>query len=150
VGTSLDLLVNFQIIPLGIGCRLVVALRDVAPVHSSASTMSETVNDNSPTAGQINFERKELVMLFTCAASIDGTEQCGTRAVKAFSKQAYETGVVIAECPACHNKHLIADHLGWFEGERGTVETFAKERGYSFVQKNGIYELLPLEVTSCS
>lgn len=55
---------------------------------------------------------KELVMLFTCG-------QCNMRAAKAFSKDSYERGVVIVECPGCSSKHLIADHLGWF-GSKGT------------------------------
>lgn len=46
-------------------------------------------------------------MLFTCG-------KCDTRAAKAFSRQSYETGVVIVECPGCSSRHLIADHLGWF------------------------------------
>lgn len=55
----------------------------------------------------MDFARKELVMIFTCS-------KCNTRAAKAFSKKAYTTGVVIVDCPGCHSKHLIADHLGWW------------------------------------
>ena len=53
----------------------------------------------------------QLLMLFTCS-------KCNTRAAKAFSKQSYEQGVVIVECPGCSSRHLIADHLGWF-GQKG-------------------------------
>lgn len=50
-------------------------------------------------------------MVFTCS-------KCNTRAAKAFSKKSYQEGVVIVDCPGCHSKHLIADHLGWF-GQKG-------------------------------
>lgn len=64
-----------------------------------------------PPPGHTDFQQRQLVMLFTCT-------KCNTRAAKAFSKQSYEQGVVIVECPGCHNKHLIADNLGWF-GQKG-------------------------------
>ena len=76
-------------------------------------------------------------MVFTCG-------RCDTRAVKGFSRQAYEhgarrarqralrlrshasppaAGVVLVDCPGCNVRHLIADRKGWF-GEAGSVESF--------------------------
>lgn len=52
-----------------------------------------------------------MAMVFTCA-------KCDTRAVKAFTRQAYEHGLVLITCPGCKSMHLIADHLGWF-GDAG-------------------------------
>jgi hypothetical protein len=60
-------------------------------------------------------------MVFTCTA-------CNTRAVKSFSRHAYEKGVVIVTCPGCQSKHLIADNLGWF-GDNTTVEQILEEKG---------------------
>ena len=54
--------------------------------------------------------------------------RAGTRAAKKFSRQAYESGVVIAECPGCQGRHLLADRKGWF-GAKGSVEEFLAERG---------------------
>jgi protein import protein ZIM17 len=79
-------------------------------------------------------------MVFTCS-------KCNTRAAKAFSKQSYEHGVVIVDCPGCQAKHLIADNLGWF-GRKGTVEEFAAQRGNTVLRRlaDGTVELSPQEV----
>ena len=63
--------------------------------------------------GHVDMQQRQLLMVFTCT-------RCDTRAAKAFSRTSYERGVVIVECPGCSNRHLIADHLGWFgtAGER--------------------------------
>ena len=60
-------------------------------------------------------------MVFTCGA-------CETRAVKTFTRRAYDKGIVIVTCPGCQNKHLVADNLGWF-GDNTNVETLLAERG---------------------
>ena len=54
--------------------------------------------------------------MFTC-------NKCETRAIRSFTKNAYENGVVLIKCEGCENIHLIADNLGWFEDERTNVET---------------------------
>jgi len=71
--------------------------------------------DAPSTSGEGN-RRKDLYMMFTCG-------RCETRAVRGFSRQAYENGVVIVTCPGCLNKHVVADRMGWF-GEPGSVEDF--------------------------
>ncbi|KAL4428294.1 hypothetical protein ABPG75_002383 [Micractinium tetrahymenae] len=97
-----------------------------------------------PPPGHTDFQQRQLLMLFTCS-------RCNTRAAKAFSKQSYEQGVVIVECPGCHNKHLIADNLGWF-GQKGTVEEFAADRGGTVVRKmaDGTVELTPEDLLGAS
>lgn len=49
-----------------------------------------------------------MIAVFTCNV-------CETRSMKKFSKQAYETGVVVVQCPNCKSYHLLADRLGVFE-----------------------------------
>jgi len=68
-------------------------------------------------------------MLFTCG-------QCETRAVRGFSRQAYENGVVIVTCPGCQSKHVVADRMGWF-GEPGSVEDFIAQKGEEKAQGDG-------------
>jgi len=41
---------------------------------------------------------------------------------------------VLVQCPSCKNRHLIADHLGWFkdgtqEGRLPTIEDILKAKG---------------------
>ena len=44
------------------------------------------------------------------------------------SRRAYTHGVVICTCKGCKNRHLIADHLGWFENG-GTIEDILAAKG---------------------
>lgn len=54
---------------------------------------------------------RDMAIVFTCG-------KCDTRSMKAFTRQAYEHGLVLITCPGCQAMHLIADHLGWF-GDTG-------------------------------
>lgn len=63
---------------------------------------------------------RHLHLVYTCS-------KCDTRAVKSFSKTAYERGVVIITCPGCDARHLIADNLGWFGEERNIEQILAKK-----------------------
>ncbi|KAJ3124638.1 hypothetical protein HK100_011170 [Physocladia obscura] len=66
-----------------------------------------------------------MLIGFTC-------NKCSHRTHKLMSKKAYETGVVIITCDGCASKHLIADHLGWFNtvgGKVGTIEDIIQRKG---------------------
>lgn len=67
-----------------------------------------------------------MQIVFTCA-------KCETRAMKSFTKNAYERGVVIITCPGCESRHLIADNLGWF-GEHRNIEEILAEKGQGMVK----------------
>lgn len=67
-----------------------------------------------------------LLLGYTCRV-------CSTRSHRTMSKHAYTNGIVIIECPGCSNRHLIADHLGWFEADQRLdardVEQMLAQRG---------------------
>lgn len=61
-------------------------------------------------------------MMFTCTV-------CETRSTRAFTKKAYNEGVVLIRCESCDNLHLIADNLGWFNDDKSNIETIMEEKG---------------------
>ncbi|KIJ55440.1 hypothetical protein M422DRAFT_57867 [Sphaerobolus stellatus SS14] len=70
-------------------------------------------------------------MTFTCKVP-----ECDHRSTHEFTKASYEKGIVLIQCPKCKNRHLIADHLGWFKdheatkgGTLKTVEDLMKAKG---------------------
>lgn len=70
-----------------------------------------------------------LLLGYTC-------KSCSRRAYKAISKQAYTKGIVVVHCRGCQNKHLIADHLGWFSVHKdtdgkpaGSIEAILAKKG---------------------
>lgn len=46
-------------------------------------------------------------------ALVTACGKCQAPIRKAFSKIAYERGVVLITCGGCGVRHLVADHLGW-------------------------------------
>ncbi|KAF8972713.1 DNL zinc finger-domain-containing protein [Flammula alnicola] len=95
---------------------------------SSASTEPPSVPTTSSQALPEKMEPR-LQLTFTCTVS-----GCGERSTHQFSKHAYEKGIVLVQCPGCKNRHLIADHLGWFkegteEGRLPRVEDMLRAKG---------------------
>jgi protein import protein ZIM17 len=70
---------------------------------------------------------QRLALTFTCAV-----HGCGHRSSHEFSKHSYTKGIVIVQCPACKNRHLIADNLSWFTDspdEPRTIEQIVAANG---------------------
>ncbi|KAJ9105881.1 hypothetical protein QFC20_004216 [Naganishia adeliensis] len=85
-------------------------------------------------------------MTMTCTAN-----DCGHRSTHEFTKRSYQKGIVIIQCPSCKNRHLIADHLGWFkestgEGKLRTIEDLLAARGEK-VQRGKKYDDGTIEIT---
>ncbi|KAF8074594.1 DNL zinc finger-domain-containing protein [Lyophyllum atratum] len=112
--------------------RVPQPLKSTEPVKEPTVGETTTAGTLAPTTtAQPLPEEVEarLSMTFTCTAP-----DCGERSTHQFSRRAYERGVVLVQCPGCKNRHLIADHLGWFkedtkEGKLPTVEDILRERG---------------------
>lgn len=64
------------------------------------------------------------MIAFTC-------KKCDTRSSHVFSKQSYQTGTVMIQCPGCKNRHLIADNLKIFEDKNVNLEQILAARGES-------------------
>ncbi|KAF9362261.1 Threonine synthase-like 1 [Mortierella sp. NVP85] len=83
-----------------------------------------------------NTDPKARILIgFTCTV-------CNNRSHKTMSKHAYNHGVVIMQCDHCKNRHLIADHLGWFRNGGVTVEDLVKERGETVQKLSRDYQLV--------
>ncbi|CED84677.1 Uncharacterized conserved protein [Phaffia rhodozyma] len=100
------------------------------PDPNSTSTSTSTSSDAALTPS-VSDDPEPLVL-------------CHHRSTHQFSKQAYTQGIVLVQCPGCQNRHLIADHLGWFkeitEGKGSdrlkTIEDIMQEKGE--VVKTGV------------
>ncbi|KAF8202336.1 DNL zinc finger-domain-containing protein [Pholiota molesta] len=104
-----------------------------AQEHSDASSSNAAAqSSNEPTTTSQPLPEKmvpTLQITFTCTVT-----GCGDRSTHQFSKQAYEQGIVLVQCPKCKNRHLIADHLGWFkegtkDGKLPRIEDILREKG---------------------
>ena len=117
-------------------------------VNLSASSLPESKESKTTTSQPLPEKMvPKLSLTFTCTVT-----DCGERSTHQFTKHSYEKGIVLVQCPKCHNRyvssfqwlsmlahmysgrHLIADHLGWFkdstgEGKLRTVEDIVKAKG---------------------
>ncbi|WVQ81851.1 hypothetical protein IAT38_003978 [Cryptococcus sp. DSM 104549] len=100
---------------------------------NSSATAPESPQIEAPTGEQgkqsIGKIEPRLQMTFTCTAN-----DCGHRSTHEFSKNSYQKGIVLVQCPECKARHLIADHLGWFkesmeDGKLKTVEDLLRAKG---------------------
>ncbi|GMM36274.1 Zim17 protein [Saccharomycopsis crataegensis] len=94
------------------------------PVNATGKNENEAstkvnLNEGKTPIGKIP---QKLMISFTC-------KKCSTRSSHIMSKQAYTAGTVLIECPGCHNRHLIADHLKIFNDNRITIEDILKAKG---------------------
>ncbi|GAA94193.1 uncharacterized protein L969DRAFT_373044 [Mixia osmundae IAM 14324] len=116
--------------------------------QSSSPRQSDESGPKGQTLGKVE---PKLQITFTCTAPACTTRH---RSTHQFSKRSYETGIVLIECPECHTRHLIADHLGWFSsedltnnGQTRTIEEILKAKGQTVtrgsVPEAGDIEILP-------
>ncbi|CAG8432842.1 7330_t:CDS:1 [Diversispora eburnea] len=88
------------------------------------STAAQLVSDNQQQPSTAN---NRIFIAFTCKV-------CLKRSTKTMSRKAYYFGVVIVQCSQCQNRHLIADHMGWFRDNRITIEDIMLEQGEKVIK----------------
>ncbi|KAH7105918.1 DNL zinc finger-domain-containing protein [Auriculariales sp. MPI-PUGE-AT-0066] len=101
-----------------LACVVRVRLNSTAAPPAASPRAAATQQPTVPSENNTEASRSQeaqLSMTFTC-----GVSECGHRSSHVFTKRAYTTGIVIVECPSCKNRHLIADHKGWFKETDGT------------------------------
>ncbi|KAF8889269.1 DNL zinc finger-domain-containing protein [Infundibulicybe gibba] len=108
-----------------------------APAHTDAEPSTST------TKLELARQEPKLSITFTCTAPDCGPP--GVRSTHEFSRRAYERGIVLVQCPGCKNRHLIADHLGWFKDSTGdgklrTIEDLMRARGETVRRGRGTGE----------
>ena len=113
-----------------------------SPRPFPALRLCHSATSNPPSTQPLTQVRPKLALAFTCKV-------CNTRVQKLISRQSYERGVVIVQCGGCQNRHLIADHLGWFKHVQGrTVEEILAQRGEKVTKvalEGGGFEVVPPE-----
>lgn len=92
-------------------------------VNSMRFSSSDLKTGNSNTAS-IKVDDPQLMIAFTC-------KKCDTRSSHTFSKQSYQKGTVLIQCPGCKNRHLIADNLKIFKDNKFSLEEVLKAKGES-------------------
>lgn len=75
-----------------------------SPSRLNAGDSNATLSVASGSLGQI---KPKLALKYKCNI-------CGHQNSHTFSKESYESGVVIVQCQGCNSHHLVADNLGWF------------------------------------
>lgn len=99
--------------------RMIIA----SQIKSMRFSSSDLKNGNSNTAS-IKVDDPQLMIAFTC-------KKCDTRSSHTFSKQSYQKGTVLIQCPGCKNRHLIADNLKIFKDNKFSLEEVLKAKGES-------------------
>ena len=110
---------NFALVPQ-------TPAEDEPPKLLGAAQPSEKAGDSDeqPAArGSIPFARvapRKFQILFTCKI-------CETRNSHMISRLAYQQGIVIATCPGCGSRHLLADKTGLLDVGIWDVEQLAQQ-----------------------
>jgi len=92
-------------------------VRSCAPSYKprwSSSLIPSSPNNQQPS-------KPSYQITFTC-------KKCLHRSQHGVSKQAYHEGTVLVECPQCHVRHLMADHLKIFADQRRTLDDIVEEK----------------------
>lgn len=92
---------------------------------------------------------------------VNPSQACGHLNTHEFSSQAFHHGIVLVQCPACLNRHLIADHLQWFTSnptaddpnfkeDHRTIVDILRAKGESVKRGRVINQLTPPDASNAS
>lgn len=118
------------IVPVSRALRLALvphtplAVRQVALARPLVLSAVRWNSSQSGSTAQFQGEKPQLMIAFTC-------KKCNTRSSHTFSKQAYQTGLVLIQCPGCQGRHLIADNLKIFSDNNFDLEKYLADSGQS-------------------
>lgn len=92
--------------------------------HSHSSHHHGHSHENGAVSGDrpLKMDKPMLMLAFTC-------KKCDTRSSHVMSKQAYQQGTILVQCPGCKSRHLVADHLKIFSDNRIKLEDIMKAQG---------------------
>jgi hypothetical protein len=131
---------NSKTIP--IDHKIEVTPEEDIPEHEAPFDYDIGTSQHKPGQGiGIGVQGKDnlMGMLYTCKV-------CKTRSYKQFSKDTYENGVVLVQCPGCKNLHLVADNLGWFQTGKNIEELMAA-KGQSVKRIQDVMEISAEDIT---
>ncbi|KAI5950158.1 DNLZ [Candida jiufengensis] len=94
------------------------------PVFKISNDIKRFQSSGSANQPDPNSDKGELLIEFTCNV-------CDTRSKHNMSKQAYEHGTVLIQCPKCKSRHLIADNLGFIRDEKFNLKDYLESEGQS-------------------
>ncbi|KAG7664561.1 uncharacterized protein J8A68_001905 [[Candida] subhashii] len=107
-----------------------IPVRSLTTTPTNLPQTTTQITSNDPNEPQVS---GEYMIQFTC-------KPCNTRSTHAFSKQAYQYGTVLIQCPNCKSRHLIADNLGFIKDEVFNLEEVLASKGESVKSKRSDLE----------
>lgn len=100
-------------------------------LHVSRTNYNDKTSEERPDSETVLCKvDPQLMLAFTC-------KMCNTRSSHTLSKQGYEKGSVLIQCPGCKNRHLIADNLRIFRDNNFNLEEVLRLQGDSFSTNSG-------------
>mmetsp|Transcript_93447 Transcript_93447/g.166286 ORF Transcript_93447/g.166286 Transcript_93447/m.166286 type:complete len:219 (+) Transcript_93447:30-686(+) len=99
----------------------------------------------TPSTGPVPLARvapRKFKILFTCKI-------CETRNSHMISRLAYQQGIVIATCPGCNSRHLLADKTGLLDIGIWDVESLADQgENVTRLTTDGVVRVTPREMST--
>lgn len=138
---------NTKLIKTGLTSRLFVkaATVSVLPRHFNFPANNVTTFRRFQSSATLpNKLEGELLLQFTCNI-------CNNRSSHNISKQSYDHGTVVVQCPSCKSRHLIADNLGFMEyNKKFDLQQYLNSKGESIETNPNVVEFndLPEDLKS--